>query len=233
MAEREKGTFNFSNNLEVKKAAPLDARAATPNIADLTNGTLPFPYKGMMVSVTSEANSESNGLYILSGDDASILANWNKVNAEPVPIVDPVDPRDPVDPITDTLIQDDYIVEEYYNDPGQAKFQDSDNTPYYGTIDKWDVSQVTNLDDAFYGLTIGAGDLVNWDVSNVASMSSTFGGSEFSAEAGDDLNSWDVSSVADMSYAFAESNFNGDISAWDVRSLWVICLILRSISIKI
>ena len=73
---RNTGTFTFPANFEVEKAAPLDARVATGLKADLTG--LPFPYKGMIVSVTDDT-ADNNGTYVLNDTDGSILDNWAKV----------------------------------------------------------------------------------------------------------------------------------------------------------
>jgi hypothetical protein len=74
---RQNGDFAFSNNFEVAKAAPLDARVTTPAYAQLTS--LPFAYKGMLVSVTSDGTASNNGLYRLTTADATNAANWEKI----------------------------------------------------------------------------------------------------------------------------------------------------------
>ena len=73
---RSTGTFTFPANFEVEKAAPLDARVATGLKSELTG--LPFPYKGMIVSVTDDT-TDNNGTYVLNDTDGSVLANWSKV----------------------------------------------------------------------------------------------------------------------------------------------------------
>lgn len=73
---RNTGTFTFPANFEVEKAAPLDARIATGLKADLVG--LPFPYKGMIVSVTDDT-ADNNGTYVLNDTDGSTLDNWAKV----------------------------------------------------------------------------------------------------------------------------------------------------------
>ena len=70
---RNTGTFEFPSNFEVKKAAPLDARLSVETKNELT--TLPFPYKGMIVSVTDDGND--TGTYVLSGEDGSVLSSWD------------------------------------------------------------------------------------------------------------------------------------------------------------
>ena len=73
---RSTGTFTFPANFEVEKAAPLDARVATGLKSELTG--LPFPYKGMIVSVTDDT-TDNNGTYVLNDTDGGVLANWSKV----------------------------------------------------------------------------------------------------------------------------------------------------------
>ena len=62
---RTQGTFTFSNNLEVKIVQPLDARSVTGNLSDLKDGTITYPYSGMLVSVVSDITATTNnGLYM-------------------------------------------------------------------------------------------------------------------------------------------------------------------------
>jgi len=86
MANRNTGTFEFPANFEVTKQGPLDARLTTPELVHLTNpntgsaGTfLPFRYTGMLVAVTGDT-AENNGLYLLTGADASLIASWTKIS---------------------------------------------------------------------------------------------------------------------------------------------------------
>ena len=73
----------------------------------------------------------------------------------------------------------------WFSDEGTA-------TSTYGHISNWDVSAVTDMEDAFDG-------------------QSSFNG---------DISSWDVSSVKQMYYMFIDAaSFNGDISSWDVSSV--------------
>ena len=75
------GTFEFPANFEVKKQAPLDARLATPLLSELTDSSLPFPYKGMVVAVTDDTSSSNNGLYRLTDSDATDINNWELVGS--------------------------------------------------------------------------------------------------------------------------------------------------------
>ena len=76
---RTTGTFEFPSNFEVTKAAPLDARLATGLLSELTDSSLPFPYKGMVVAVTDDSTIENNGVYVLSGADDTDITNWSKI----------------------------------------------------------------------------------------------------------------------------------------------------------
>ncbi len=78
---RTTGTFEFPANFEVKKQAPLDARLTTPLLSELTDSSLPFPYKGMVVAVTDDTTSSNNGLYQLTDADDTNINNWERVGA--------------------------------------------------------------------------------------------------------------------------------------------------------
>lgn len=77
---RTVGNFEFANNFEVLKAAPLDARLVVGKFSDLAN--IPLAYKGMVVSITNDGND--NGIWTLEGSDPSVTSNWTKI----VPIPD-------------------------------------------------------------------------------------------------------------------------------------------------
>ena len=84
----------------------------------------------------------------------------------------------------------------------------------YGKIQDWDVSQVTDMSQAFQTTNFN-GDLSSWDVSNVTDMSFMFAETLFVG----DITSWDVSSVQDFKYMFQDDTlFNQDIGSWDVSS---------------
>jgi len=76
---RTTGTFEFPANFEVKKQAPLDARLTTPLLSELTDSSLPFPYKGMVIAVTDDTTSSNNGLYQLIDSDDTDINNWERV----------------------------------------------------------------------------------------------------------------------------------------------------------
>ena len=73
MADRATGTFTFAANFETEFQGPLDARITTPELAQLTDGTIPYVYNGMVVAVTDDPNDNNgdiNGLYLLIDDRA-------------------------------------------------------------------------------------------------------------------------------------------------------------------
>lgn len=80
MANRVPGVFNFSANFEALIAAPLDARGTVMNYSELTNSSLPYPYLGMVVAVTSDATPSNNGLYLLKAAPATVSGNWVKIS---------------------------------------------------------------------------------------------------------------------------------------------------------
>jgi hypothetical protein len=76
---RSPGVFNFSSNFEALIAAPLDARGAVQSYSELTDSSLPYPYVGMVVAVTSDTGATTNGLYILKATPATVSGNWYKL----------------------------------------------------------------------------------------------------------------------------------------------------------
>lgn len=83
---RVPGVFNFSANFEALIAAPLDARGTVVNYSELTDSSLPYPYLGMVVAVTSDAITSNNGLYLLTATPATVSGNWFKLGSGGVTI---------------------------------------------------------------------------------------------------------------------------------------------------
>jgi hypothetical protein len=83
---RVPGVFNFSANFEALIAAPLDARGTVMNYSELTDSSLPYPYLGMVVAVTSDATTSNNGLYLLTATPATVSGNWFKLGSGGVTI---------------------------------------------------------------------------------------------------------------------------------------------------
>ena len=114
--------------------------------------------------------------------------------------------------IDTSLITDMYILfNELYN------FSDHELCIRNIKIDKWDVSNVTDMDSMFWGLHDFNCDLSNWDVSKVENMDSMF---RYCKNFNCDLSSWDGSKVTDMDTMFMDcAEFNCDLSGWNTSSL--------------
>ena len=89
---------------------------------------------------------------------------------------------------------------------------------FYLLIDKWDVSNVTNMQGMFEDVNFRA-DLYDWNVSNVTDMRSMF----YCCGLFDsNLCRWDVSKVEYMDGIFCEENYCFDVNTirnWNVSSL--------------
>ena len=87
----------------------------------------------------------------------------------------------------------------------------------YGAMPNWDVSNVTNMSEAFEDRSDFDTDITAWDVSSVTTMYQMFRvASSFNQPIGD----WDVSSLTYMGSMFAgNSSFNQPIGDWDVSSV--------------
>ena len=120
-----------------------------------------------------------------------------------------------IDSLTNSNIQQ--ITNEWINDPENVLFKDPFNEPYYGTIDRWNVTQVTDLSGIFANATSFNDDISNWNVSNVTNMTSLFeNASSFNA----DISNWNVSNVTNMTSMFKNAfSFNQDISGWIVSNV--------------
>jgi len=87
----------------------------------------------------------------------------------------------------------------------------------YGAMPDWNVSQVTNMSNAFKDRATFNGDISGWDVSSVTSVVSMF---QDATSFNGDISEWDVSNVTSMIRMFYNANnFNQDISGWDVSSV--------------
>ena len=90
----------------------------------------------------------------------------------------------------------------------------------YGAMSDWDVSQVTDMSEAFGEKYNFNGDISSWDVSSVTNMMWMFY-VIYNQEASfnQDIGSWDVSSVTNMTGMFEGADaFNQDLSSWDVSN---------------
>ena len=78
---RQKGTLSLASNIEPSMAAPLDAREVVNEVSDLTaSGSFPYSYVGMKVVVKATGD-----MYILTGADPTVSANWKKGSGGDVP----------------------------------------------------------------------------------------------------------------------------------------------------
>jgi len=83
---RNKGTFDFSANLEVRARAPLDPKTIVETKADLLNPTIwqsnagdEWTYPGMIVSVWNDTTPNNNGIYRLKASDYTVDGNWENL----------------------------------------------------------------------------------------------------------------------------------------------------------
>ena len=87
----------------------------------------------------------------------------------------------------------------------------------YGAMPDWDVSQVTNMSNAFSGRVDFNADISAWDVSNVTDMTWMFIDAQLFNQP---IGGWDVSSVNSMrDMFFIASSFNQPIGDWDVSNV--------------
>ena len=79
---RIRGVFTTSNNYEVKKAAPFDARMLVKKKSDLvdpSSWSITGIYNGMIVAVGNDPEKANNGLYMLTDiGNIDSLSSWIK-----------------------------------------------------------------------------------------------------------------------------------------------------------
>ena len=87
----------------------------------------------------------------------------------------------------------------------------------HGTIEDWDVSRITNMNNLFLSKASFNNDLSKWDVSKVITLKHTF----YDANAfNSDLSAWDVSKVTTLYGTFYNAQaFNSDLTKWDISSV--------------
>lgn len=93
-------------------------------------------------------------------------------------------------------------------------FMDAKN--FNGDISRWDVSCVRDMSYMFKSAIVFDNDISNWNVSKVNTMDSMF---RDACCFDQDLSDWDVSSVTNMYAMFKDSSFNHDISKWNVDNV--------------
>ena len=126
-----------------------------------------------------------------------------------------------VDPATCTKVRSDYqypsLSDEVFHSSiaaclATAPEDGNCEHAQYGVISGWDVSSVTDFDDAFKGRATFNGDLSKWKTTSALSMNGTFSGASLFNS---NIGSWDVSRVENMHQMFfSASAFNHDISSW-------------------
>jgi surface protein len=127
-------------------------------------------------------------------------------------------PAENTTPITDTNFQT-AINECLTTNPEDGMCSESE----YGAMPDWDVSNVTNMRDAFAAESTFNSDISSWDVSNVYTMQGMF----YDAfNFNQNISGWNVSNVTNMNGMFliipsssSSSEFNQDISSWDVSNV--------------
>ena len=98
-----------------------------------------------------------------------------------------------VTPITDSSFNT--VISQWISDPSANQFTVPSNNPYYGTIENWNVSNVTNMFYAFGPYTSFNDDISNWDTSNVTNMQQMF---EYNTSFNQQIGNWDTSKVTNM-----------------------------------
>ena len=86
-----------------------------------------------------------------------------------------------------------------------------------GNLNSWNVSQITNMANMFYGANNFNQSLASWDIHNVTNMSRIF---ENAYRFNHAIDSWNVAHVTDMSYMFKYAvSFNEPIGLWNVSQV--------------
>ena len=99
----------------------------------------------------------------------------------------------------------------------RCMFDEDNAEDFHGDISEWDVSNVTTMEQMFYGCDKFNCDISNWDVSNVKNMKSMF---VTCTAFNQPIQKWNVSNVENMYDMFAGcKQFNQDISNWDVSNV--------------
>ena len=99
-------------------------------------------------------------------------------------------------------------------------------TTKFGTMPNWNMSQVTNLREAFKNKMKFNADISAWNTSQVTNMYEMF----FSASAfNQDIGNWTTSQVTNMGRMFFEASlFNHDMGDWDTSSVTEIAQMFKS-----
>ena len=87
----------------------------------------------------------------------------------------------------------------------------------YGTMPSWDMSQVSDLEEAFKGYDTFNANISKWDTSSVTIMYRMF----YSTSAfNQDIGDWNTGRVTNMQFMFrSASAFNQDIGSWNTEKV--------------
>ena len=87
----------------------------------------------------------------------------------------------------------------------------------YGYIKDWNVTGVTNMEEAFKDRATFNDDISGWDVSNVTGMTRMF---DKASDFNQSIGNWNVSSVTQMNFLFHKATaFNRPIGDWNTSSV--------------
>jgi len=105
----------------------------------------------------------------------------------------------------------------------------SQATSFNQNINDWDVSSITKMNGMFYGATSFNQPLNKWDVSSVMHMNDMFNNA---TSFNQPLNDWDISHVVNLNYMFAgNTSFNQPLDKWNLSSVIRIDYIFRNNSV--
>jgi surface protein len=121
------------------------------------------------------------------------------------------------------------LVEQWITNRNAPQFSDKTYYPYFGEINTWNVSLVTDMSGLFRDRTTFGSDnkdqIYNWNVSNVTNITDMFNGATIFTGNLNTVNldsyvAWDVSSITDLEGVFSSAtNFDGNITDWDVKNV--------------
>ncbi len=98
-----------------------------------------------------------------------------------------------------------------------SMFRDCSSITTIPSLNKWDVTYVTDMSSMFSYATSFNAPLNTWDVRNVTNMSGMFNGATSFNQY---INDWDTSNVSDMQYMFlGAEKFNQPLNQWNVSNV--------------
>ena len=190
-------------------------------------------YNGYPVQFVSISNN--NQIFInndLFGNNSYSLSSFATINPSYIPFDEP-------QAISNSNFST--IISDWNTNSSNTIFTTNTSTPYYGSIENWNTSQVTSMINTFQNNTTFNNDISNWDTTNVTSMNYMFNNTNLfnidisnwnvynvnsmvnmfaSALAfNQNLNNWKINNVTTMSGMFAGSSFNKNITNWQPYNL--------------